>query len=116
MKKFFPIIIASVLIGVYLVFSLAVFPPFYLSKEIPDPQPYFDVKISNLSILLGESFDVSIFSKNIGDYGDIHILSIGFPSIDKITEVKLIQILIISIILLKKILWSEAITLQVIKK
>jgi hypothetical protein len=91
MKKFFPIIIASVLIGVYLVFSLAVFPPFYLSKEIPDPQPYFDVKISNLSILLGESFDVSIFSKNIGDYGDIHILSIGFPSIDKITEVKLIN-------------------------
>jgi hypothetical protein len=90
MKKFFPISIASVLIGVYLVLSLVVFPSFYLSKEIPNPQPYFDVKISNLSILLGESFDVNIFSKNIGEYGDIHILSIGFPSSDKITdEIKL---------------------------
>lgn len=92
MKKAFPIIIASVLIGVYLVLSLVVFPQIYLSKEILDPQAYFDVKISNDSIPLGESFNVNIFSKNIGDYGDIHILSIGFPSLDKITdEVKVIN-------------------------
>jgi len=92
MKTFFPIVIASVLIGVYLVLSLVVFPPFYLSKEIPTPQPYFEVTISNPSISLGDSFDMNVFSKNIGDYGDIHILSIGFPSIDKITnEVKVIN-------------------------
>jgi hypothetical protein len=86
MKKYFPIIIASVLVGFYLVLSLAVFPPLYLSKEMPVPQPYFEVTISNHSISLGESFDVSIFSKNIGDYGDIHILSVGLPSVDKITD------------------------------
>lgn len=92
MKKIFPIIIASALIGIYLVSSLVVFPQIYLSKEILDPQAYFDVTISNDSILLGESFNVNIFSKNIGDYGDIHILSIGFPSLDKITdEVKVIN-------------------------
>lgn len=92
MKKYFPIVIASILVGVYLVLSLVVFPPLYLSKEIPNPQSYFEVKISNPSISFGESFDVNIFSKNIGDYGDIHILSIGFPSLDKITdEVKVIN-------------------------
>ena len=92
MKKYFPIFIASMLVGVYLVLSLVVFPPLYLSKEIPNPQSYFEVKISNPSLTLGESFDVSIFSKNIGDYGDIHILSIGFPSLEKITdEVKVIN-------------------------
>lgn len=86
MKKYFPLLISSVLVGVYLVLSLTVFPTLYLSKEIPVPQPYFEVKISNPSILLGESFGVNIFSKNIGDYGDIHILSIGFPSLEKITS------------------------------
>jgi len=92
MKRVFPIIIASALIGVYLVLSLVAFPLFYLSKEIPDPQAYFDVKISNSTISLGGSFNVNIFSKNIGDYGDIHILSIGFPSLDKITdEIKVIN-------------------------
>jgi len=92
MKKIFPIIVISLLIGVYLVLSLSVFPSLYLSKEIPVPQPFFEVNISNPSISLGESFDVNIFSKNIGDYGDIHILSVGFPSIDKIIdEVKVIN-------------------------
>ncbi|EPA05595.1 hypothetical protein BG20_I2597, partial [Candidatus Nitrosarchaeum limnium BG20] len=37
MKKYFPIVIASVLVGIYLVLSLVVFPPLYLSKEIPNP-------------------------------------------------------------------------------
>lgn len=92
MKKYFPIVIASVFVGVYLVLSLGVFPPLYLSKDLPSPQPYFEVKIPNHSISLGESFDLNIFSKNIGDYGDIHILSIGFPSLEKITdEVKVIN-------------------------
>ncbi|GKS67338.1 hypothetical protein YTPLAS73_08850 [Nitrosarchaeum sp.] len=92
MKKILPIIVASLLLGVYLILSLTVFPSLYLSKEIPVPQPFFEVKISNSSISLRESFDVDIFSKNIGDYGDIHILSVGFPSIDKITdEVKVIN-------------------------
>ena len=92
MKKYFPLVIASALVGVYLVLSLVVFPPLYLSKEIPVPQPYFEVKVSNSSISLGESFGVNIFSKNIGDYGDIHILSVGFPSLEKITdEVKVVN-------------------------
>ena len=92
MKKYFPIVIASVFVGVYLVLSLSVFPPLYLSKDLPSPQPYLEVKIPNNSISLGESFDLNIFSKNIGDYGDIHILSIGFPSLEKITdEVKVIN-------------------------
>ncbi len=92
MKKYFPIVIASVFVGVYLVLSLGVFPPLYLSKDLPSPQPYLEVKIPNNSISLGESFDLNIFSKNIGDYGDIHILSIGFPSLEKITdEVKVIN-------------------------
>lgn len=86
MKKYFPAVIAFVFVGFYLVLSLTVFPPIYLSKDLPNPQPYFEVKITNHTISLGESFDMNIFSKNIGDYGDIHILSVGFPSLDKITD------------------------------
>jgi len=65
---------------------LVVFPSIYLSKEELKPQAFFETKLSAASIRLGESFDVSIFSENIGDYGDIHILSIGFPSLETIDE------------------------------
>lgn len=86
MKKYFPFAIASFFVIVYLVLSLVVFPSIYLAKEIPNPRPYFEVKVTEHPISLGESFVMNIFSKNIGDYGDIHILSIGFPSVEKITD------------------------------
>lgn len=86
MKKYFPIAIASFFVIVYLILSLVAFPSMYLAKEIPNPRPYFEVETVNRPISLGESFVMNVFSKNIGDNGDIHILSIGFPSIEKITD------------------------------
>jgi len=74
------------LLGLYFSLSLVVFPSIYLSKEELKPQPFFDVQISSNSIKIGQSFDIHIFSQNIGDYGDIHILSVGFPSLEKIDE------------------------------
>ena len=40
--------------------------------------------ISEFDISLGDSFDLSIFSENRGDYGDIHIVSVGFPDLVEI--------------------------------
>ena len=61
------------LLGLYFSLSLVVFPSIYLSKEELKPQPFFDVQISSNSIKIGQSFD-------------IHILSVGFPSLEKIDE------------------------------
>lgn len=85
MKKFL-IIGIIVLLGAYFVMSLVVFPDLYLSQDQLKPKPYFDVKISDEQITLGESFGVKIFSENIGDYGDIFILSVGFPTLSEIDD------------------------------
>ena len=84
MKK----LLISVLIGISLTayFSLTVFilPEQYMSHEKLVSQPYFEVKISDKEISLGESFKLDIITKNNGEYGDIHILSTAFPDLIKI--------------------------------
>lgn len=86
MNKILPISIIAVLLASYFVLSLTVFPTLYLSKELTHPQPFFEVNLSRDSINLGDSVELSVFSENIGDYGDIHILSVGFPSLQKIDD------------------------------
>ena len=87
MKK----LLIGVLIGVSLTayFSLAVFilPEQYMSNEKLISQPYFEVKISDNNISLGESFTVDITTTNSGEYGDIHILSTSFPDLVEIDNV-----------------------------
>ena len=84
MKK----LLISALIGVSLAayFTLTVFvlPEQYMSHEKLIAQPYFEVKISDKEIPLGESFRLDITTKNSGEYGDIHILSTAFPDLIKI--------------------------------
>jgi len=82
MKKilFFPVI-ASLLV-IYFVMSIFVLPEQFLEKEQLISQPYFEAKLSKSEISLGESTSLEIKSKNIGEYGDIHIVSTAFPDID----------------------------------
>lgn len=79
-----PIIIMS--LSVYFVFTLDVFPEKYLNKNHLEPSPYFEVELSDSKINLGESFQFKINSKNIGDYGDIYIISVGFPTLENLDD------------------------------
>ena len=65
--------------------TVFVLPEKFLAKEQFTPIPFLEVEVSNTQIVLGESFRLSTVSENIGDYGDIHIVSVGFPTL-KSTE------------------------------
>lgn len=62
------------------------FPDIFQNEPINIPEPLLYVEILQTKINLGESFSVSIISKNIGDQADIQIVSIGFPQLEKIDE------------------------------
>ena len=79
-----PIIIIS--LSVYFVFTLDVFPEKYLNKTQLEPSPYFEVELSDSKINLGESFQFKINSKNVGDYGDIYIISVAFPNLENLDD------------------------------
>ena len=86
MKKLFLYLIIGFFILFYFFLTVYVFPEFYLSKELLVSQPYLEVSVSEFDIPLGDSFDLSIFSENRGDYGDIHIVSVGFPDLTEIDD------------------------------
>ena len=78
-KLLVPILVIS--FAIYFSLTVFILPEVYLSNEQLSPQPIFQVTISDDEISLGESFRVDIISENIGDYGDIHILSTSFPTL-----------------------------------
>lgn len=86
MKKEFGLMISGIFLAVYFVLTIFVLPENYLSNDQLVPKPYLETNLSDAEISLGESFDFGIFSKNIGDYGDIHIVSVAFPYLDKIED------------------------------
>ena len=85
-KKFILCLFIGFFIAVYFLLILFIFPEYYLSKEILVSQPYFEAVVSKSEISVGDSFDLMITSENKGDYGDIHILSVGFPNLTEINN------------------------------
>ena len=61
--------------------TVFVLPEKFLAKEQFTPIPFLEVEVSSTQINLGESFRLSTISENTGDYGDIHIVSVGFPTL-----------------------------------
>ena len=84
MKKELGLTIVGFFLAVYFVLTIFVLPENYLSNDQLVPKPHLEINLSKSEINLGESFDLSIFSKNIGDYGNIHIVSIAFPNLHEI--------------------------------
>ena len=80
------IIIPIIVIGLssYFVLALGVFPEKYLEQKQLEPSPYFEAILSDTQIQLGESFLIQIDSENVGDYGDIYIISAAFPELDNL--------------------------------
>ncbi len=86
MKKLFLYFVIGFFILFYFFLTVYVFPEFYLSQELLVSQPYLEISVSEFDISLGDSFDLSIFSENRGDYGDIHTVSVGFPDLVEIDD------------------------------
>jgi hypothetical protein len=61
--------------------TVFVLPEKFLGKEQFTPIPFLEVEVSSTQINLGESFRLSTISENVGDYGDIHIVTAGFPTL-----------------------------------
>lgn len=67
--------------------TVYVLPEKFLAKKQFAPSPILEAKLSNSQINLGESFRLDTVSENVGDYGDIHIVSAAFPNSSKIEDV-----------------------------
>lgn len=74
------VIFAGLILLFYFVSVLYLVPGLYSEKSRDVPSPLFDVSLSNSTVRLGESFRIDVVSENVGDYGDIHIVSVGFPN------------------------------------
>ena len=76
-----------VLLSLYFLLTVFILPSEFLITEQLVPQPVFEATLSDTEIDLGDSFRLEIVSKNIGDYADIHIVSVGFPQLVEIEDV-----------------------------
>ena len=76
-----------VLLSLYFLLTVFILPSEFLITEQLVPQPVFEATLSDTEIDLGDSFRLEIISKNIGDYADIHIVSVGFPQLVEIEDV-----------------------------
>ena len=72
-----------VLLSLYFLLTVFILPSEFLITEQLVPQPVFEATLSDTEIDLGDSFRLEIVSKNIGDYADIHIVSVDFHNLLK---------------------------------
>ena len=86
MKHFIIYSLVFVSISSYFILTVFILPPNYLSNDQLIPQPYNETALSDSEISLGESFSIEVISENIGEYGDIHVVSVAFPDLDHIVE------------------------------
>lgn len=87
MKKILIYSVGFISIFLYFLLTVFVFPSEFLMTEQLIPQPIFEATLLENQINLGDSFRLEIVSKNIGDYADIHIVSVGFPDLTEIDDV-----------------------------
>ena len=78
---------AFVILSLYFILTVFILPSEFLMTEQLVPKPIFEAVLSETDIFLGDSFRLDIVSQNIGDYADIHIVSIGFPELNQIDDV-----------------------------
>ena len=87
MKKLLIYLSSFVILFLYFVLSVFILPSEFLMTDQLVPEPVFEATLSKTDIVLGDSFRLDIISENTGDYADIHIVSIGFPTLSKLDDV-----------------------------
>ena len=87
MNKLLIYLTAFVILSLYFILTIFVLPSEFLMTEQLVPQPTFQAILSDSEISLGDSFRLDIISENIGDYADIHIVSVAFPDLIEIDDI-----------------------------
>lgn len=74
-----------ILLAIYFASASYFFPQFYLSLVQQYPRPVIsDVKISNSTIHLGQSFEITVTGTNNGVTSDMQTLSVSFPNMTNV--------------------------------
>jgi len=81
-----------ILLAIYFASASYFFPQFYLSLVQQYPRPVIsDVKISNSTIHLGQSFEITVVGVNKGVTSDMQTLSVSFPNMTSIQAISVMD-------------------------
>ncbi|HVP81460.1 MAG TPA: hypothetical protein VMS35_00335, partial [Nitrososphaeraceae archaeon] len=74
---------------IYYSLSILYIPQLYLSfsSEVKSQPVITGAKLSNSKVILGESFDLTITTRNNGDTADMQVVSLSFPNITSIDSI-----------------------------
>ncbi|HEX6671924.1 MAG TPA: hypothetical protein VFC05_07295 [Nitrososphaeraceae archaeon] len=83
------IVLAAISLIIYYSLSILYIPQLYLSfsSEVKSQPVITGTKLSNSKVILGESFDLTITTRNHGDTADMQVVSLSFPNITSIDSI-----------------------------
>jgi hypothetical protein len=83
------IVLAAISLIIYYSLSILYIPQLYLSfsSEVKSQPVITGTKLSNSKVILGESFDLTITTRNNGDTADMQVVSLSFPNITSIDSI-----------------------------
>jgi len=83
------IVLAAISLIIYYSLSILYIPQLYLSfsSEVKSQPVITGIKLSNSKVILGESFDLTITTRNHGDTADMQVVSLSFPNITSIDSI-----------------------------
>jgi len=73
----------------YFALVMIVFPDAYEDTKIGVPQPSLEITLSTQQIKLGESFEMTLISNNIGQEADLQTVTVEFPQNQNLDNVKI---------------------------
>ncbi len=83
------IVLAAISLIIYYSLSILYIPQLYLSfsSEVKSQPVITGAKLYNSKVILGESFDLTITTRNNGDTADMQVVSLSFPNITSIDSI-----------------------------
>jgi hypothetical protein len=83
------IVLAAISLIIYYSLSILYIPQLYLSfsSEVKSQPVITGAKLSNSKVILGESIDLTITTRNNGDTADMQVVSLSFPNITSIDSI-----------------------------
>ena len=83
------IVLAAISLIIYYSLSILYIPQLYFSfsSEVKSQPVITGAKLSNSKVILGESFDLTITTRNNGDTADMQVVSLSFPNITSIDSI-----------------------------
>jgi hypothetical protein len=83
------IVLAAISLIIYYSLSILYIPQLYFSfsSEVKSQPVIIGANLSNSKVILGESFDLTITTRNNGDTADMQVVSLSFPNITSIDSI-----------------------------